>query len=140
MGLLAALPYLVMAVVVQSAGQLADYLRTRFKISTTIVKLQIILMNQIILLIKPHLLGKKSVYQRLLYHPDELPTYYGSNDTFSRFGTHLSIDCSEQWRFRFLPVNMHSLHSFSSKTFETACYIKTLGLIFWIWRHSMPVY
>ena len=62
MGLLAALPYLIMAVVVQSAGQLADLLRTRFKIPTTIVKLQIILMNQIILLIKPHLLGKKSVY------------------------------------------------------------------------------
>lgn len=38
MGILAALPYLAMACVVQFSGQLADILRTRFKISTTIVR------------------------------------------------------------------------------------------------------
>ena len=43
MGLLAALPYLVMSIVVQSGGQLADLLRTRFKVSTTIVILHICL-------------------------------------------------------------------------------------------------
>ncbi len=37
MGLLAAVPYLAMAFVVFSGGQLADFLRSRFKISTTIV-------------------------------------------------------------------------------------------------------
>jgi len=39
MGLLAAVPYLVMALVVFSGGQLADLLRSRFKISTTIVNI-----------------------------------------------------------------------------------------------------
>ena len=37
MGLLAAVPYLFMAIVVQCQGQLADLLRTRFKIKTTTV-------------------------------------------------------------------------------------------------------
>ena len=36
-GIVAAVPYLIMAVVLQFAGQLADLLRSRFKIRTTLV-------------------------------------------------------------------------------------------------------
>ena len=38
-GFLAAVPYLLMAVIVQSAGVLADLARTRGRLSTTQVKL-----------------------------------------------------------------------------------------------------
>ena len=37
LGILAALPYLAMGIAVQASGQLADLLRSRFKISTTTV-------------------------------------------------------------------------------------------------------
>jgi ACS family sodium-dependent inorganic phosphate cotransporter len=36
-GIVAAIPYLIMAIVLQFAGQLADLLRGRFKIRTTLV-------------------------------------------------------------------------------------------------------
>jgi len=50
MGLLAALPYLGNAIIVQFGGHLADHLRTRFKISTTIVMIDITLFKQHVLL------------------------------------------------------------------------------------------
>jgi hypothetical protein len=40
MGLLAAVPYLFIAIVVQCQGLLADLLRTRFKVKTTTVIFQ----------------------------------------------------------------------------------------------------
>lgn len=38
MGFLAAIPYLAMAIVVQCGGQLADWLRSRWRVETTTVR------------------------------------------------------------------------------------------------------
>ena len=97
MGLLAALPYLGNAIIVQFGGHLADHLRTRFKISTTIVIIDITLFKprfkQHIRLLLFCLEGAESIYQWQLHHPDEFPPRNGPNDPLARFGPHLFGDC-----------------------------------------------
>ena len=81
------------AIIVQFGGHLADLLRTRFKISTTIVMIDITLFKQRILILLFCWEGAESIYQWQLHHPDEFPPRNGPNDPLARFGPHLFGHC-----------------------------------------------
>ena len=109
-GFLAALPYLLMACIVQSAGVLADLARTRGRLSTTQVKIisLYIFTNENFNAnymgrygvnghILSYLLGSQALYMRLISMPDII---HDVNSCFDEtwMGHNLHIIISRMWR------------------------------------------
>jgi ABC-type Mn2+/Zn2+ transport system permease subunit len=96
MGLLAAVPYLFMAIVVQCQGLLADLLRTRFKVkTTTVISNYLNIPISLTLCLRFIISGSQNFYQWMLFGPDELFVDNISNDTFPCCCNHLFNNCRE---------------------------------------------
>ena len=111
-GFLAALPYLLMACIVQSAGVLADLARTRGRLSTTQVSNSISSLTRLFIFgfnancmgiygMNGHnlyyLLGSQALYMRLISMPDIIHDVDRCfNETW--MGNNLHIIISRMWR------------------------------------------